>query len=248
MKKQFILTVIAVIVLLGVIVVIRAHQTADMLPSTATSTVSVSTTTATVVSNPSFLAGQALEDEAWGIFQKYLTAAKNHDLPTLTSLSYQISATCKDPKQQATCYGKMDDIYTAGKVLQEKDFTHIVSDNKQLIIYTDWTQARSDILTSVQRSLIYFTRNSVGTPQVLWITPSELEYTGNDGPDGKPRTPAQISAQIKLMTADTDGDTIDDQVETCSDAGVTNTCVKTDPTKKDSDGNGWWDSIQQFFY
>jgi len=227
MKKQLILVALAAIVVIGLVVLFYHKQpqtTAQNNATTTPTTTTISTsTTAAAATAPS--TSQALENEAWSVFQNYLTAAKNHDLATLTNLSYQLSATCKDPSQQAACFQKMDAAYTAAKDYQEKDFTHILSDNKQIILYTDWGQVYNSDVTIDSRILIYFTRTSAGTPQLLSFNPSQAIYTNHVDTNGKTLTQAQIDSLV-ASAEQTDNSAL----------------------QKDSDNNGWWDSIQQLFY
>jgi hypothetical protein len=50
------------------------------------------------------------------------------------------------------------------------------------------------------------------------------------------------------MIIDTDNDGLTDWNETCSGAGAYNPdCIETNPNNKDTDGDGWWDSIDDSF-
>jgi len=215
MNKQLTSAIILIVLVAGVIFFINRKTVtpAPVVVSTAT------TSPDTSVKQPSLLS------ESWNTFESYMTAAKNHDLQTVTKLSYKLSAACKDPAQLTACYQKMDTAYTAGKDFTKKDFTQIVSNNKQIIIYTDWNTVYDTNVTIAARSLIYFVRSSSGAPLILSFNPSQAEFISHTNTAGKPISQAQIDGAVASTTK-------------ADDIALT----------KDNDGNGWWDSIQQYFY
>ncbi len=71
---------------------------------------------------------------------------------------------------------------------------------------------------------VYFTKKSTGS--LSWLTIKN--YQGS-----------------KEQLVDTDQDGLTDQEELC--VGQSATCIKTDINKKDSDGNGFWDSSDRFY-
>ena len=137
-----------------------------------------------------------LAQEAWEIFQNYLAFAHAHDLEGLRTLSHQISDTCNNPAKEKGCFELMDSVYTLASPFTLNDFKNIISDEKQIIMYTDGP----DVV------MLYFTRKEDGTPKVLGM-------------------------RFCLENA----------TETIS-------CVETDPTKRDLNNNGWWDSVESLFY
>jgi hypothetical protein len=229
--KKLIIAVVALIVLIGALVWIKKHQNPNVNPTPA----------------PALLTKEDTQvlNEAWGVFAEYLTALKAHDLPSVTSLSYQLSDTCKDPKQLKDCYAKMDSVSSVVGVFKQTDFTHIAYDAKQIIIYTDWHTEKTDLAYGYARNIIYFVRKADGTPQVLSMSlPEEIVYTLI----AKGDTDATLQKELAPRLVDTDGDTLENEVENCTYPNAPKTCVKTDPTKKDSLGDGWWDSIRPLFY
>ncbi len=61
---------------------------------------------------------------------------------------------------------------------------------------------------------------------------------------GTNRGPVQIEAELQAMILDSDKDGLTDMKENCGGSMMGNkTCVKTNPNKDDSDGDGWWDGI-----
>ncbi|MBX4189430.1 hypothetical protein KW785_02440 [Candidatus Parcubacteria bacterium] len=182
---------------------------------------------------------------AWKTFQEYLSALKRHDVEKVTALSYQVSDACKDSKQRDECFKRMDGVSEAVKDFKEDDFANVAYDDKQIIMYADWHTEETDIAFGEARKMMYFTRTASGTPQMLFLTlPQEIVYTLK----GASSTPAALTAELEPRIKDSDGDVLADEVETCSWPGATKTCVKTDPNKKDTNGNGWWDSIETLFF
>ncbi len=157
---------------------------------------------------------------------RYLAAAKAHDLTTIKSLSYQISPECSDPAKVDACYKKMDTLVSAASTTDFSTFTHAVYDAKQIILTTEYVATSTDIVKGRTRSILYFTRTSSGDPQVLAFMPGLTTFTTRQPKD------SDTEARLNFITTDTDQDTIDDEVETCTYVGVDpKTCVKTDPNK-----------------
>lgn len=205
--------------------------------SMATSTPDMTSTTTVPVTGD-------LKQQAWAVMQNYLVAAKAHDLKALTAVSYQVSDVCKDPKQQIECFKRMDSAYAMGTQFKQADLKNIISDKKQIILTSDYQLQEEAAGASYSRYIAYFTRDANGTPQVLYfyraITNNLKTATS---------TPATVLSKLKKMIYDTDGDTIDDEVENCTYDNVdTANCVKTNPLKRDTDNDGWWDSTEALFY
>jgi hypothetical protein len=98
---------------------------------------------------------------AWGTWTNYVTAAGTHDLATVKKLSHQISPTCADPSKEAECLMLMEGVVFFGGALKPQEFSYIQSDEKQIIMYTPYV--------SGMRKILYFTRDSEGTPKVLGL-------------------------------------------------------------------------------
>ena len=59
-------------------------------------------------------------------------------------------------------------------------------------------------------------------------------------PDGSVKTATEIETEIKKFSLDSDQDGLTDEDETCISKRFSE-CVKTDPNKRDTNGDGWWD-------
>ncbi|MBI2086666.1 MAG: hypothetical protein HYT69_00600 [Candidatus Zambryskibacteria bacterium] len=98
--------------------------------------------------------------EAWTVFEKYLEFAKSHDLEGIKSLSHQISDTCNNPARETECFALMDSVYAIASPLKSSDFKHIVSDEHQIVMYTDGPTV----------AVLYFTRDKIGALKVLGLS------------------------------------------------------------------------------
>lgn len=138
----------------------------DLKPLTATSTaLNLTLPNITFGSLPS-LENTEAGIEAWTTFEAYLKAAKAHDLPTIKSLSYQLSDTCADEAKLEECYGLMDSVVFFMNEFKQKDFTQVAFDDKQIVMATDYIML--DGATDVIKTVIYFVRDN-GQAKVLGI-------------------------------------------------------------------------------
>jgi len=193
--------------------------------------------------NPYKVSGEALIDLTWERFTNYLEHAKNHDLENLSKLSHQLSDTCLNPETREDCYTLMDQVHNIGTELKREDFSNIIFDDKQIVLSTDWEPWDDEFTRGYSRSLIFFTRDIVGRPKLLSISPEQFVYVLKDG-----RTEEELETRLTEMTKDSDQDGLDDEVEACSFSGVAEDCIQTDPTQRDTNNNGWWDGIEILFH
>jgi hypothetical protein len=188
--------------------------------------------------------GSPVAEKAWATFLSYRQAVKNHDLSALMQVVYTVSDACKDPKQFTECKTRMDKAAEETKDFTRSEFKNVWYDNKQIILSTDWHVEQTDVALAEARKVIYFVIDSIGTPKVLFFTqPEELVYSFLDPNTTKEKLITRLQERI----IDTDMDGISNEVETCTyQSADPKTCVKTDPNNKDSNGNGWWDSIEKY--
>lgn len=184
----------------------------------------------------------AQSHEAWNAFTSYLEAAKNHDLTSLKALSYQLSSTCTNPESKTQCEGLMDTVAEVGSLFKESDFTHVLSDEKQIILATDYKKEDYPVLRGYSRGAIYFVRSEDNTLKVLAFGPTEGAYLQKV----KGQSDEALESALAIRLEDKDSDGVADFAEECLDPKTTTTCTHTDPTKRDTDGNGWWDSTENF--
>lgn len=187
-----------------------------------------------------------LADRAWQVFQNYLTSAKAHDLEGLRKVSYQISSVCNDPTQEKACFARMDGAYDLGIQFKRKEMTNLWSDNKQIIMASAYTTVDDTSFGSrgMARAIIYFTRDEAGNPKVL-------SFNGLDGSFvlKKDLSDEELDQHLLESIQDDDEDGLPNKVETCADKNSSlSLCTETDPNKRDTNEDGWWDGIEILFY
>lgn len=180
--------------------------------------------------------------DLWSTFALYLARAHDHDIAGVAELSYALSDTCKDPKQKAECYKKMDTVYDIGSTLKQEDFTHSVEDSKQGILSTDIRRPDTVNTLVAIKQVIYFTKDAQGNPKLLALNPNEMWQVERN----KASSTAELEAKLAGLTKDSDEDGASDELENCifPDNILQISCKKTNPLKKDSNGDGWWDGIR----
>jgi len=243
MKNKIFIAIGVIFVISALMFGIKANKVDA--PAFTEETLTGATTTATSTVTPKSETKPTLSNTTWVAFEKYLGFAKAHDLVGIKSLSYQISPTCEDVTKTEECNLLMDNVYFFGKDLKEKDYTNIWSDSKQIILSTDFKRQEVGTTTvSYTRGIIYFTRDTQGNPKILSFNPDDGIFLNKSS-----YTPEELEARITNMTKDSDQDGLPDIMESCAEYAVEANCPnkKTNPNKRDTDGNGWWDSIEIFF-
>lgn len=197
--------------------------------STATST---ATSTTPLVKDP--------KTESWNLFQKYLSYNKSQNLDGVKSVVYQVSKVCDTPKPTDECKARMASAYAYGKDLKKEDFVNVWSDNRQIVLTTDFWIESSDDLNYIGRfrSVIVFVRDEEGTLKLLNFSPTKGGATGKDSADE-----AELNDRIVRWSEDKDQDAISDYEEECLHKPNDTTCTKTNPKVRDTDRDGFWDGV-----
>lgn len=211
------------------------------------------TSTPKVKLNP---ADQSTLDESWQVLQKYLKAAKDHDIDELSSLSYQLSDSCKKEKEDESmkkdCEAKMDNVSNIGSTFTKDGIENVWSDKKQILLSTSWVDIENETLVGRFRSIVYFVIDENGNIKILSFKPAQGSFVNKvikeEGKEDVILSQKEIQSKLEEATHDKDMDGIEDYLEVCGDPGTAKDCVKTDPKKRDTDGNGYWDGVQTLFY
>lgn len=181
-------------------------------------------------------------DILWEVFNSYVEAASAKDVGKIEDLSYQLSAACKTLPQGAPCEAALANVAAVGSKFKKEEMSILLSDDKQAILSSPYRTEETDIARGVLRKVIYFAKVN-GEPKVLYFTqPDEITYTFLD--KKATTTTAEIDQRLLERTKDSDQDGLPDEVETCTYLGDTKDCVKTDPSNRDTDGDGWWDGVE----
>jgi hypothetical protein len=138
---------------------------------------------------PSFklpaLESAPLKALAWDAWEKYLAAAKAHDLEKLKGLSHQLSPACADALRKEECFALMDSVSGLTGDFKLEDFQYIEADAKQIIMYTN----------GPDRKILYFTREGDAL-KILGV-----RFCSEDEED-----PGLTCADLNADTRDDDGD------------------------------------------
>lgn len=178
-------------------------------------------------------------DAAWAVFQKYIGYNKTRDLEGVRSVVYKVAPVCEDPKLRIDCEARMGLAYAYGKDLKKNDFVNVWSDQKQTILSTDFNTREDDNVIVRTRAIIFFIRDESGNLKMLSFSPLKGAST-----EKSTASKEELDYRIMRYTEDKDIDGVADYEEECLAVKEWETCVKTDPKIRDTDGNGWWDGVQ----
>lgn len=180
---------------------------------------------------------------AWQAFESYMKYAEAHDLEGVASLSHQLSDTCLDPERVEECHALMDNVVLISKEFDKTKFVNVWRDRKQIILSTDWTVEENEAVKGYYRNVIYFTRDWKGNPKLLSMSaPIDFVYLPREGVSAE-----ELDAMLLEKIIDTDKDGLDDEVENCTFIGAPADCEYTNPLKRDTDNDGWWDGTEALF-
>ena len=178
---------------------------------------------------------------AWDVFQEFLAGIKAHDLDRVNEVAYEQidpNVYCKDMGlEKDACLGMIWSLSDAlGKAKEEfnkADFPNVSEDENQIIMATNISPDEITIPNvdpGYSKAHIYFVKNQEGNVLILELGTQTWRFTGDT-----------LTNAIK----DSDGDNLPDEDEKCEGANkYDKSCVKTNPNLKDTDGDGWWDSIE----
>ncbi len=184
-------------------------------------------------------------DNSWKIFQDFLLKAQARDIEGVKLLTYKQSEACADPEREEECFLRMDGVYELGKDLRKQDFVHIWEDRSQIIISTDFIRVEEGGLVGFARGYVYFVRDDfTGSIKVLTFNPARgWLYTPKETD-----TPEFVEEKLQAMILDSDEDGLTDQQETCTGIYFEDPdCTNTEPFKRDTNGDGWWDGVEYYF-
>ncbi len=178
-------------------------------------------------------------------FQTYLAALQSHDLVAINGISHN-QFSCGDTKEaQDACVAEWDWRYSTLSKINTDEYVNRFEDDKQIILTTNPRKNDSDDSKGYTKGIMFFTKDDAGKVKMLAASPN-----GGWGQSRKntPLTEEQIEEVLQGLMLDTDSDGLTDQQEQCQGASVfISTCKQTDPAKRDTDGNGWWDGVEARF-
>lgn len=174
----------------------------------------------------------ATHQELWSIIERMKTALSGHDLETVKRLGYKPFPPCTDT---ATCNQLMDFLSAQIKDLRLVDYANQWINDRQAVFTTAVKIApgTQPNYQTASYSKIFFIKDPVSRIWKLLQVASSDSFSDTN------------KAEVEKAMADSDQDGITDRREACLGASAYDSrCQKTDPTKRDTNGNGWWDSIE----
>lgn len=183
----------------------------------------------------------APEDVAWAVFQKYLGYNKDQNLEGVRSMVYKVASVCNDPKTTIDCKARMGSAYQYGSALKKEDFVNVWSDEKQIILSTDfWLESSKDLDQYGRfRSIIFFIKGTDGSWKLLSFSPTKGGATNKGAASQE-----EVDARLIRYTEDNDKDGIADYEEECLNKPDDLSCVKTNTKIRDTNGDGFWDGVE----
>ena len=184
------------------------------------------------------------KDVAWNLFQKYLSYNKSLDLDAVKSVVHKVSAICNAKIPTKECKDRMTSAYSYGVKMKKQDFINVWSDQKQIILATNfWTEEGKDTDDIGRfRSIIFFVRDEGGVLKLLSFSPSKGGVTNKGEASNE-----EILSRIARYTEDNDEDGKADYEEECLHRYNDSECKKTNPKLRDTDGDGFWDGVEDLF-
>jgi hypothetical protein len=170
-------------------------------------------------------------DAEWSVYEKSEKYIANKDMEGLNSMTYDEYSMEEilSEFQTSNAEVKEEDVWELlqgpwtgpdSEEPQKNEFSILQKDEQQTIIATEITQEGE----FYDRYFMYFVRNE---GKYLLVSHRSSTLSGN-------------------WFTDSDKDGATDRVERCEGANEFNEdCVVTDPNKKDSDGDGWWDGVEE---
>lgn len=178
------------------------------------------------------------KDIAWSLFQKYLSYNQDGNLQGVKNAVYKISPVCADEKPSGECLNRMSAAFSYGKEFKKDDFSQVWSDEKQIILSTDFNITETESDMSRTRAMIFFVKDGNGDWKMLSFSP----FKGATVKKGAASS-EELNDRLGVYTEDNDNDGAADYAEQCISATEKQICEKTDPNIRDTDGNGWWDGV-----
>ena len=185
------------------------------------------------------------KEEAWNVLSLYLDFAGKRDLEGLRKYAYQLSDSCLKEELRDECNARMDSVTRVGALLKNEDYNIVWSDQKQMILTRESEVLEDKDTLTVSRGKIIFARRSDGALALLYFNPEETWIMQ--------KNPASTTAETKLrldaFSRDSDEDGITDEFEMCifPETIIAVGCEETNPQKRDTDGDGWWDGVEIYF-
>lgn len=171
--------------------------------------------------------------DLWPIFDKSVLALKNKDVKAFNKISYKQVAVGEEESFISMASG----MYKLASEVVKSEYVNKIGDSKQYIYSTPLNTTEEGY--AYKQGVVIFIKDGD-----TWKLLLNNENYWGISKAGTNKTLAEVQNELRLMTKDSDNDGLTDDQENCSGASEYKlNCKKTDPNKKDTDGDGWWDGI-----
>jgi len=154
----------------------------------------------------------------WGLFDKVTLALKNKDISLFNMYSY--TQVKKEEESQFLDFAPY--FHETNMKVKKDEYVNLWVDDKQAIFATEVKKVDDNYLLEK----IIFVKQS-DSWKLLTLSSGYFLDEGN-----------------KDLLIDSDKDGLLDAEENCT-ANRNPSCVKTDPNKRDTNGDGWWDGVDE---
>jgi hypothetical protein len=179
--------------------------------------------------------------DPWAVFNKQKEYGKAQDFAGYMSLSYNQYPACAN---KAECDMMFQFVNAMTDAINKSEYVNKWEDGKQIILSTNVKKIDTSVEKSYRKDYLFFVKDVKGNVKVLGNSSSGLGISKA----GSNSTNEAQTAELELSVLDTDQDGISDRKEKCEGASkYDNSCKKTDPTKRDTDGDDWWDGVEAKF-
>ncbi len=179
--------------------------------------------------------------DLWSIIDKETLALKNKDIESIKKLYY----TQPTVEESSQLKQQIPYLLEQNTKMNKSDYVDIWQDEKQAIYSTGLLKENNQESYGYKKGIIMFVNDKGGWKilsknEQIWSVPSIITA------GGAKITQAEADKSLKEMVIDKDKDGLTDNEETCSgNFKNTKDCKKTDPNKRDTSGDGWWDGINK---
>ncbi|MDQ5893237.1 MAG: hypothetical protein QG640_248 [Patescibacteria group bacterium] len=178
------------------------------------------------------------DTDLWVVYDKMTDAVKNVDVDAYNKVVYE-----PIPAEEVSMFKQSASMFYPMLQIKKEDYVNKWQDAKQAIYSTELKELNNSTTYGYSLSSVSFI-NDKGAWKVL----SESSMNSMSTPkNAVGKTGAQIQAELREAMADTDEDGVTDQKELCAGSQASNkNCKKTDPKKRDTNGDGIWDGIEAY--
>lgn len=179
--------------------------------------------------------------DPWVVFNKQKEYGQAKDFPGYMSLSYNQYPACAS---KADCDMMFQFVNAIADSINKNEYVNKWEDGKQIILSTNVKKTDTATEKSYTKDYLFFVKDSNGSVKVLGNSSSGLHILKA----GSNSSSEAQTSELEFSVVDTDQDGISDIKEKCEGASkYDKSCNKTDPTKRDTDGDGWWDGVEARF-